>query len=566
LNQLASFFISSNNSDSAYVYATRAQQLGHGLKDVRDVARSLVIECVCLTKKGNFSAGLELGLRGLRQFEDLGQEDGMAYACMQIAETYKEFAGDKRMDEYLRKGLVYSNRAIGLYRSTKDTAILSEALNESGIIYHDLAQLKGNERYFDSAYLCYAAGLGLVEKSGKGSKGLGRLYNNISEYYSDYKKDYPTALQYLQKAAAFNEPRKNYKSLTYTYENMADVYSKMGDNARSVEYAQKTLVLARGLHFPERIENAYVQLTRSFKEAGRYDSAFYYLTLYHELSDSLVNLDKNSQIAEMQTRYETVKKENEIQRLDGENKGKSRQIWLLVGGLTTAILIAAFTIWMYRRVTRQKRVISRQSKQLETMMKELHHRVKNNLQIVSSLLSLQSYRLTDEEALAAIGQSQQRVQAMGLIHQRLYKTEEAAFVNIKEYLTDLTESLLSSYGYDRDRFELQISAERELVDVDKVLLLGLIANEIITNALKYAYPGIDRPALDINCGGDEEAIVLSIRDNGRGLDIDRWKEEGDSFGRELVATLCGQLRASQELKVDKGTQFTFIIPRQAQIA
>jgi len=567
LNLLAtSFAISSNTSDSAHAYALKAQQLAERLNDVAGIARSLTIQCMYFSRMGKFSVALELGLQALRQFEELGQKDGIAFTCEEIAQTYKEFAGDKKMDEYLRKGLQFSNRSVELYLSLKDTADLADLLNESGVIYHDLAQLKGNERYFDSAYACYAAGLALVERSGKGTRFKGRLYNNISEYYSDYKKDYPTALQYLQKAAAFNEPRKNFKSLTYTYENMADVYSKMGDNRRSLEYALRTLTLARQMQSPERLENAYVQLTRSYKASGRYDSAFYYLTLYHQLSDSLVKLDKNSQIADMQTKYETVKKESEIQRLDSENKGKSRQIWLLVGGLTGAILIAAFAIGMYRRAARQKQVISRQSKQLETMMKELHHRVKNNLQIVSSLLSLQSYRLTDEEALAAIGQSQQRVQAMGLIHQRLYKTEEAAFVNIKEYLTDLTESLLSSYGYHRDRFELQISAERELVDVDKVLLLGLIANEIITNALKYAYPGIDRPALHISCGGDDQDIVLSIRDNGCGLDLDRWQDDGDSFGRELVSTLCGQLRAKQELKVDQGTQFTFIIPRQAQIA
>jgi two-component sensor histidine kinase len=340
----------------------------------------------------------------------------------------------------------------------------------------------------------------------------------------------------------------------------------MGDGSHSLEYARKSLAMAQILKFPERYENAYFQLVQSYKAVGRYDSALYYYTLYHRLSDSMLNLDKTSQIADMQTKYESVKKEGVIQRLNIDNNNKNRQIVLLIGSLIAAFLIAGALLWLYRRVNKQKLVISRQSRQLETVMKELHHRVKNNLQIVSSLLSLQSYKLNDEEAIAAIRQSQQRVQAMGLIHQRLYQTDESAFVNIKEYLTDLTESLIASYGYDRDHFDLHISSQQELLDVDKVLMLGLVVNEIITNALKYAYTDIDHPSLRIICTGDGEHIILSIKDNGPGWDQSKWQQAGGSFGKQLVTALCRQLRATQELTTDNGTQFTFIIPRQAQIA
>jgi two-component sensor histidine kinase len=220
----------------------------------------------------------------------------------------------------------------------------------------------------------------------------------------------------------------------------------------------------------------------------------------------------------------------------------------------------------------QKRIITHQSKQLETTMKELHHRVKNNLQIVTSLLNLQTYRLNDDEAIAAIRESQQRMHAMSLIHQRLYKTDLSAFVNMKEYLTELSESLLSSYGYDRDGFDLRVSVQDELLDVDKVLLLGLIVNEIVTNAFKYAYKDTANPSLHIDYTGQEEHIVLSITDNGKDWDGAKWREEdasfgkGGSFGKQLVTTLCGQLRATQELTVGNGTRFTFIFPRPEQTA
>jgi len=268
----------------------------------------------------------------------------------------------------------------------------------------------------------------------------------------------------------------------------------------------------------------------------------------------------------MQTKYETAKKETEIQSLNTINSNKNKEISYLGIGLALFALLAVTLLLLYRRVTKQKMLITQQSKQMETMMKELHHRVKNNLQIVSSLLSLQSYKLNDEEAIAAIRQSQQRVQAMSFIHQRLYKTEDLASVNIKEYITDLAESLMASYGYSHNNFDLKIFSDVELLDVDKALPLGLIINEIVTNAFKYAYKDVEQPLLQILLTGKENNLVLSIKDNGKEWNESNWKQEGGSFGRQLVSSLCRQLRARQELTMNNGTVFTFIIPAQMQAA
>jgi two-component sensor histidine kinase len=453
------------------------------------------------------------------------------------------------------------------------------ALNEEGVIYRDMAITSGDNRYYDSAFSDYALAIRLSGPSGTSLADLGHLYNNISQIYAEYKKDYPMALHFLQKAIAYNLQHNNPRSLSFNYCYIADVYDKMGDKQQSLVYACKTLTLARQLHSPERLVNAYSQLSESYKYMGRFDSALYYNTLYHALSDSLENLDKTRQIADMQAKYESVKKEAEIQSLNVEKaqlvairNAKNRQILVLAAGLVTVFLVAGLLFWLYKRVNTHKKIITSQSKQLETMMKELHHRVKNNLQVVTSLLNLQAYRLSDDEAIDAIRQSRQRVHAMSLIHQRLYKTGISAFVNIKEYLIELSESLLSTYGYDRKDFDLRVDAHNELLDVDKVLLLGLIVNEIVTNALKYAYKDTTRPSLYIDYAGRKEHIVLSITDNGKDWDETKWREEeepfgiGGSFGKQLVSNLCRQLKATQELTVGNGTCFTFIFPRQVQTA
>jgi len=340
----------------------------------------------------------------------------------------------------------------------------------------------------------------------------------------------------------------------------------MGNNKMSVEYALKTVALAKQLNAPPRLQNAYNQLYISYRDNKQYDSALRYYIAYQAISDSLLNIDKTKQIADMQTRYETVKKEAEIQDLNSSNSNKNKQISYLIAGLGLFALLAGGLLLLYRRVDKQKQLITHQSRQLETMMKELHHRVKNNLQIVSSLLSLQSYRMNDEEAVTAIRQSQQRVQAMSFIHQRLYKTENVSTVNMKEYITDLTESLLASYGFNKDNFDLMISSDMDTLDVDRALPIGLIINEIVTNAFKYAYKGIEHPSLQIVFTEKDNNMVLSIKDNGKEWNESSWKQTGDSFGRQLVTSLCRQLRAKQDLVIKNGTVFTFTIPQQMQAA
>lgn len=233
---------------------------------------------------------------------------------------------------------------------------------------------------------------------------------------------------------------------------------------------------------------------------------------------------------------------------------------MLTLGIVALCLFVLGLFLLFRRVRRQKRMITEQSGQLQLMMKELHHRVKNNLQIVTSLLSLQSYRLRDSEAQEAIRLSQQRVQAMSFIHQRLYAGTDTRLVNMEEYLSDLAGMLMMAYGYFKETMELTIAVSKKWLDVDKALPLGLIANEIITNAMKYAYEGVTRPALWIELSETERVMCLTIRDNGREWDTKVWKDNGGSFGKQLIATLCKQLNARQELSVKDGSVFTFTIP------
>lgn len=550
------------NIDSGLLFAKQAQALAADLKDAKGMADALFKITLYYENKPDYSKALDYALQAANQYETIQDHRGLAETYGEIAMIYKNFGGEKITEDYLSKGIEYSRKGYNEAVLAKDTFFMVGTLSQSGIIYRDWGKKEGKSYYYDSAFNCFTKAIGLT-KTGRAAELQSRLFNNISQVYTEHKKDYPKALEYLMKAIELNLKNNRSTSLSFNYGNVSANYMKLGDRKKALEYAHKTFELAQQTKLPSRIQNAYSQLYHVYEWTGQYDSALYCFKQMTIIGDSLLNIQKAAQISDAQTKYETVKKEAEINVLNIANKAKTRNIYgLLIGLLITAILAISMG-FLYRRVQTQKQQISAQSSKLELMMKELHHRVKNNLQIVSSLLSLQSYRLHDEEAKAAMNESKQRVQAMSLIHQRLYKTDMLTSVNIKEYITDLTTSLMASYGYDDDSFDLQLQIEQELMDVEKALPIGLILNEVITNAFKYAYKNIASPSLHIFLAEKNEQLQLVVKDNGAGMDTASWNKNTGSFGKQLIGSLCKQLRAKQEVSVTDGTTFTFVIPAKA---
>jgi two-component sensor histidine kinase len=550
------------DQDSVAKYAGQAKALAERLHYDRGMANAMMYLAAVKRNQGNYTDALEEFLQCISIYEKLKVISPEAGAVLNIAQVYKDMSGSNQTEKYLDKGIAYSKQAYALYSSVADTAGMVNSLNSLGIIYRDKGKIFGKLHYYDTAFREYNKALEMIRLSGKGSQHTGKLYNNISQVFLEYKKDYPRALDYLFKAVEVNKNSQSLSSLSFNYGNISNAYVKLHDNTQALLYARKMLETATALNLPERLRNAYGQLHVSFKASGKMDSALYYYVLADQLDDSLNNVAKTSQVVDLQTKYETAKKETQIQRLQIEGTAKSRSIAFLIAGVILFAVLAACMIWLYRRVRNQRQQIATQSKNLEMMMKELHHRVKNNLQIVSSLLSLQTYKVQDEGAVSVLRESQQRVQAMSFIHQRLYKKEELTAVNMKEYLTDLAESLLSSYGFHRDHFDLQIKIDKEMMDIDKALPIGLIINEMITNALKYAYRDVQHPLLLISLTEDNSHMTFVIKDNGIGINEEAWKQKGNSFGKQLITALCKQMRAKQTLVIDGGTEFTITIPRQ----
>jgi len=192
----------------------------------------------------------------------------------------------------------------------------------------------------------------------------------------------------------------------------------------------------------------------------------------------------------------------------------------------------------------------------DILLKEIHHRVKNNLQVISSLLYLQSRKIRDEEALNMFQESQNRVRSMALVHERLYRSQDLARIDLAEYIQSLATYLFRSYGVNPEAIKLRINVQDVSLGIDGAIPCGLIINELVSNSLKHAFPDGRKGEVAIELfPAHDSQLTLVVRDNGAGFPEDLDFRTTQSLGLQLVITLVEQLEGTIELHRDSGTAF-----------
>jgi two-component sensor histidine kinase len=196
-------------------------------------------------------------------------------------------------------------------------------------------------------------------------------------------------------------------------------------------------------------------------------------------------------------------------------------------------------------------------KEKEVLLKEIHHRVKNNLQIISSLLKLQSSYIKDKQALEMFKDSQSRIRSMALIHEKLYQSQNLSKINFAEYIHDLTMHLLRSYSTNSQQIHLRLTNNEIWLSIDTAVPCGLIINELVSNSLKHAFPIANQEGeihVDLYASPDHK-FTLIVSDNGIGFPQALDFQNTESLGLELVCTLTEQLEGTIELDDRRGTTF-----------
>ena len=379
----------------------------------------------------------------------------------------------------------------------------------------------------------------------------------------------------LQKYIEMNRPSN--RRLSRIYARFSRYYTERHQFSKAKFYLKKVDSLDKVIGDRFAITWDYVLKSRLDSAQGNYRAALYNLSRFNVSHDSLLNETKTRQLKQIQIIYETEKKENEIKLKDKDirllNQKSEIQLvklqhaqttrnWIIAGSCMVLIIAGL----LYRQneirkknnlvVTHKNELLQRLLTEKEWLLKEVHHRVKNNLHTVICLLESQAAYL-ENDALKAIENSQHRIYAMSLIHQKLYQSDDIKTINMAEYIPELVRSLED--GFDTEnQIEFKLKIDPINLTISHAIPLGLIINEAVTNSIKYAFPNNRKGEISISMISYNQKIKLELNDNGIGMPEIDHEAEPESLGLRLMKGLSEDIDADITFEINNGIRIIII--------
>jgi two-component system, sensor histidine kinase PdtaS len=366
------------------------------------------------------------------------------------------------------------------------------------------------------------------------------------------------------------------------YFQMAQLYSNWKNFSSAGVYINKFFSIQSEAKDIIKLKEIQLMLFRIDSSRGKLADAIIHYQQYKNLNDSIFSEKKSKQLQELQIQYETAQKEQSIAFLRNNEKLQRSELAsanfskkLFLAGLICllVVLILLFNDYRHKQqknvlLQKQQDTINKKNSSLqqlineserllseknilleekEWLLKEVHHRVKNSLQIVISLLYSQSKLLKDEEAISAFQESQQRIHSIALMHQKLYLSNTMKNINMGDYVSDLIHHLGDAFNTTARGIQFNMAIEKVELDLSQAIPVGLILNEAITNAIKYAFPSTGKCVVNISLAEDNQGYLLQIRDNGQGFPPHFDVYNTPSLGMTLIRGLSEQLEAACEI-------------------
>jgi two-component sensor histidine kinase len=369
-------------------------------------------------------------------------------------------------------------------------------------------------------------------------------------------------------------PNINLYPLSLYYELIAKYYIETADYEIAQYYLKKDKDLVGSLKNLSGIAQNYNLWFSLDTASGKYKEAIGDLIKANAVKDSIFDETKSRQIAQLDVEFETEKKEGQINLLNQKAILESTKLKqadfvknVTVAGVILLLIIAGL---LYKQSHLRKKsnvLVTHKNQQLQSLLtekewllKEVHHRVKNNLHTVICLLESQA-RYLEEDALRAIESSQNRIFAMSLIHQKLYQSDDIGTIDIDNYLRELTNYLSDSFGSPAN-ISIQLQLEKVKLNLSQAIPLGLIVNEAITNSFKYAFPNKCAGKITIELKQTDNHIRLIIADNGIGMRLAGNDNLPKSLGLDLMRGLTSELQGRIRIENDKGTRINLFFPME----
>ncbi|MFN4764565.1 sensor histidine kinase [Gillisia sp. Q332] len=531
--------------DSVVYHAEKALAFhlkGDDQKKIADTYRSLSIDYL---NTGQLDKAQEVLFKSIELYEDLNDDSGLGSA-------YRTLGVKFRVMEDYEKCIYYTNQAIPLLEKTENYDGLAIAQFNFIIGYGELGE-------YEKAYKATEDCLEIVRTKVPEQIFIPvRAYSYRGQVYTK-AKDYDNALKdYL---AAWELCKKHVgeeRCATYRTE-IGQIYLLQKNYEQALDH-----LLAGVNAYEDKEQNGiiqpYLDLAEAYIQLDDYENALFYKDKAYTNSKNLLEGKIENIESEMAIKYETEKKDEALasQAALIDQKSKTQTLFIVIASLLLVFLLSL--LYFFSKSKKATRIIRAKNAENELLLKEIHHRVKNNLEMVKSLIALQSAQIEDPATKDAMIASQNRVQSMGIIHQKLYQGTNLGSIEMKDYFLNLSEGILDTFNAE-DQVKIECAMDNLDLDVDTAVPIGLIVNELLTNALKYAFPKQQPGIIKISLKKDtQQNLKLMVRDNGVGK-TNGLAPKGTGFGSQLVKLLTQQLNGTMIERNDQGThiEFDFLI-------
>lgn len=518
--------------------ALKFYQKSDDKKKIADTYRALSIDYMNVRK---LDKAQDVLFKAIMLYEEMNDQPGLGSAYRSLGVLYQ-------VTEEFEKSIEYTNKAIPILEKAGNFSSVAIAQFNLIIGYGELGEF---EKAYKAADYCLKTVRTKVPEEifipVRAYSYRGEVYVKAKDY-NNALKDYISAWE-LCKANIGEE-----RCATYHTE-IGQVYLLQNNYVNALEHLSIG-VKAYEDKGQDNIIQPYLDLATCYENLGDYKNAMFYkdkasLNTKKMLEDKVANLQ-----TEAVAKYETGKKDEAIANQAAllEQKSKAQNLILAIAALLGLLLLSL--LFFFNKNKKATKIIRAKNAENELLLKEIHHRVKNNLELVKSLISLQSAQLEDSATKDAMIASQNRVQSMGIIHQKLYQGENLGSIEMKDYFLNLGEGILDTFNKE-EKVKIECAMEHLELDVDTAVPIGLIVNELLTNALKYAFPEDAKGNILISLlKTNSETLTLKVSDNGIGKTIGL-APKGTGFGSQLVQLLTQQLNGIMEEDIKNGTTVSF---------
>ena len=546
LIELGQDYLDYGKWEGAKTYLQKSLQFNEAAGNLENLVTTFDILCFLYDAQGNSAAATQAAYDYLKLSEKIGDKTAIAHSAHMLASNYMALGNNTEALKYYKQGLLVSNQ----------TGNKIEQINFNisiGDIYLAAKNFSESLHYFSVALT--------LAKEVNDVQILAFLYRRMGHYYK-------ATGNLLQSLTCFFSSEKAYKSianqqhLAGLYADIGAVYTSLQKYKQAKKYFNESKILYDGLNSKLSMSDYYHGKQKYDSATGNWQSAYRHYKEYTAIRDSSFSKESLQKLIGSQLQYENEKKEAVVKAaqekkdlLAKEEIKRQRNIRNASFAVLAAVLVfSIIALYQRNKLAKEKKRSDRLLQDKELLLKEIHHRVKNNLEVVSSLLALQSAQINDTQTKDAMQESQNRVQSIGIVHQKLYQGTNLGAIEMKDYFINLSESILDSFGAEK-RVTIECAMENLDVDIDTAVPLGLIVNELLTNTLKYAFPEGQQGKVLIKLQKKNDGILqLEVSDNGIGK---TGITQGTGFGGQLVSLLTQQLSGTMKEEVNEGTKIYF---------